>query len=69
MYDLFSPLGRENCWYFYILAVLSFAIFVVTLAVAVFNKNGKVNMFMLALSPLVTYYAYRLLYSMCIRSL
>jgi len=69
MYDLFSPLGRENCWYFYILAVLSFAIFVVTLATALFNKKGQVNMALLALSPLVTYYAYRLLYSMCIRSL
>jgi len=69
MNDLFSPLGKENCLVFYLLSVLMFVIFVVAIVSALFMKNGRVNMMMASLSPLVAYYMYRLLYSMCEKSL
>lgn len=67
---LFSPLNGEHCMFFYILSVLSFALFVVTLAVGLFSQTKKWKLVLLAsATPFVAYYVYRLLFSMCNASL
>ena len=67
---LFSPLNRDHCLFFYVMSVLSFALFVVTLAVALFSQHKKWKLMLLAsASPFVAYYVYRLLFSMCNASL
>ena len=70
MYDLFSPLGVSNCTFFYLVSVLSFIMFVVILIMGFFKKINNWSIYLLvSLSPLVWYYIYRLLYSMCTASL
>ena len=69
MEDLFSPVGKDNCLFFYFLSVISFALFLFVLVSTLFMKNNRMSMVFASLSPLVAYYMYRLMYSMCIRSL
>jgi len=70
MLDLFSPLGVSNCTFFYLVSVLSFAMFVVVLVMGLFKKIKNWSVYLMtALSPLISYYIYRLFYSMCIVSL
>jgi hypothetical protein len=67
---LFSPLDRGNCLFFYILSILSFALFVVTMATALFSETKKWKVMLLAsATPFLSYYVYRLLFSMCNASL
>ena len=71
--DLFSPLGREHCEYFRLVSIFMFIIFilaVLALASGVFGK-GKSYMWYLYIAalPLVAYYFYRLLFSVCQASL
>ena len=67
---LFTPLHREHCLFFYVLSVLSFALFVVTMAIGLFSKHNKWKILLLAsITPLLGYYVYRLLFSMCNASL
>ncbi len=65
---LFDTLSRENCVFFLILSVISFAIFVVMFVTAIVSTK-KMAYFIGSLSPLVMYYIYLLYYSMCINSL
>jgi Ca2+/H+ antiporter len=52
------------------MAVLSFALFVVTIAYGIFSKKQAWQSLALACAaPLITYYVYRLLFSMCVKSL
>jgi hypothetical protein len=52
------------------MAVLSFALFVVTLAYGIFSKKQPwMSLVLACFAPLVTYYVYRLLYSMCVKAL
>ena len=68
--DLFTPLSKNNCLFFYLMAVLSFALFVVTIAYGIFSKKQAWQSLALACAaPLITYYVYRLLFSMCVNSL
>ena len=68
--DLFSPLSKNNCMFFYFMAVLSFALFVVTLAYGIFSKKEPLASLALAcFAPLITYYVNRLLFSMCVKAL
>jgi hypothetical protein len=67
---LFTPLHREHCSFFYFLSVISFALFVVTMAIGLFSQNKKWKMLLLAsVTPFLGYYVYRLLFSMCNASL
>jgi hypothetical protein len=68
--DLFSPLGKDHCLLFYVLSVLAFAIFVVTLALGIFGmKKNWMGLALAAAAPLFTYYVYRILFSVCQASL
>lgn len=70
MLDLFSPLGASNCTFFYLVSVLSFAFFVIILVMGMFKKIKNWSTYLMAaLSPLVSYYMYRIFYSMCNASL
>jgi hypothetical protein len=65
---IFDQLSKENCVFFLLLSILSFASFLVLLFFA-FTKKPTWKLVSLAISPLVAYYMYLLLYSMCVRSL
>lgn len=68
--DLFSPLGVSHCNFFYIVSVISFILFVLILVSGMFKKikNWRVYL-MAAISPFISYYMYRLFYSVCNASL
>ena len=67
---LFSPLDRGHCLFFYILSILSFALFIITVAVALFGETKKWKLMLMAsATPFLSYYVYRLLFSMCNASL
>ena len=70
--ELFGVLGPNNCFIFYALAIISFALFIITLFVGIFSISKKMTLGMVLLAsttPFVAYYMYRLLFSMCVRSL
>ena len=68
--DLFSVMGKENCMFFYVLSIISIVLFVITILTGIFYTKNKLSVVLLSsLGPLVTYYMYRLLYSMCEQSL
>ncbi len=68
--DLFGVLPRENCLFFYIMSIISLLLFVLTLIVGIFYSKSKLKVVLMSsLGPLVTYYMYRLFYSMCEQSL
>lgn len=69
--DLFTPLGREYCAYFYWLTVLAFIFLLVALyrgLVVLFKGKFNVMNFVLSLlAPFLLYFNNRLLYSMCVQ--
>ena len=68
--DLFGVLSRENCLFFYVMSIISLILFVLTLIVGIFYSKSKLQVVLMSsLGPLVTYYMYRLFYSMCEQSL
>jgi type IV secretory pathway VirB6-like protein len=68
--DLFGVLPRENCLFFYIMSIISLLLFVLSLVVGIFYSKSKVQVVLMSsLGPLITYYMYRLFYSMCEQSL
>jgi type IV secretory pathway VirB6-like protein len=68
--DLFGVLSRENCMFFYIMSIISLILFVLTLIAGIFYSKSKLSIVLMSsLGPLVTYYMYRLFYSMCEQSL
>lgn len=72
--DLFTPLSKEYCLYFYILSVLGFILMSIALIFGVFglfSKNGTKNMgklFMVVSAYFILYFQNRLLYSMCVNA-
>ena len=68
-----SPLGPDNCYLYYGLAILCLIItFFLILALLLSRNKNKFTMFIylyLMSAPLYGYYINRLLYSMCIKSL
>ena len=68
--NLFSPLGKEYCAYFYWLTVLAFIYLLIALFAVVSQLlRGKVsllNSLLQLLAPLLAYFVNRLLYSMCV---
>ncbi len=78
MNKLFGPLGKEYCVYFYLLTILFFLSFVISIIFTVLKivKNPKiVNMkflfssSVLIMYTLIPYYVNRLMYTMCINSI
>ena len=69
--NLFSPLGRQWCAYFYWLTVFAFILFVIALAnTSVLVLKGKakmVNGLIALLTPFLLYFNNRLLYTMCVK--
>lgn len=72
--DLFSPLSREYCLWFYYLSIIGFAFLVITLVSAIIvgfrkKKGGEyfMTMLMVALTYFIFYFQNRLLYSMCVK--
>jgi hypothetical protein len=67
---LFSVLSKENCLFFYAMSVISLVLFVLTIIAGIFYSKSKLSVVILSSTgPLVTYYMYRLFYSMCEQSL
>ena len=68
--QLFSPLSKEYCVYFYALTVISFALLALSIGSAIYYLiQGKVDIFsgmMSLLGPALLYFNNRLLYSMCV---
>ena len=72
--DLFAPLNRQYCDYFYILSIIFFIVFVFTTITCVMSLIGKKSMKLadaaiLITQPLLLYFINRLYYSMCVGSL
>ena len=69
--NLFEPLGKEYCDYFYYLSVISFIIFVLALLSVLLTDQLKNENFMttmlIVLQPFTMYFQSRLFYSMCLR--
>lgn len=72
--DLFTPLSREYCLWFYYLSIVGFAFLVITLVSAIIvgfrkKKGGEyfMTMLMVALTYFIFYFQNRLLYSMCMK--
>ena len=68
--QLFSPLSKEYCMYFYALTVMSFALLALSIGSSVYYLvEGKVDVFSAVMSltgPALLYFNNRLLYSMCV---
>jgi hypothetical protein len=72
--DLFSPLDRKYCDYFYFLSVLFFVMFVIMVVKVLSEFLGKgkpklADCLVLLTQPLLLYFINRLNYSMCVGSL
>jgi len=69
--NLFSPLGRDYCLYFYLLTILAFILFFLALADTVMRvlkgRAKLVNGVVALLAPFLLYFNNRLLYSMCVK--
>jgi hypothetical protein len=69
-HDLFSPLGKEYCVYFYFLTVLSFISFFIVIihgVHSIINRKGKVfDVLVRLIAPFLLYFNNRLLYGMCV---
>ena len=70
--DLFSPLSKDFCLYFYILSVFGFILLVISVIFLIWTISQKKTGFdyifktvMIALGYFIFYFQNRLLYSMC----
>ena len=70
--NLFSPLSKDYCVYFYFLSVISFImalLSVIMISVKAFKNKGKTLVFdLVTIVPLylIVYFKNRMLYSMCV---
>lgn len=75
--DLFTPLNKDYCYYFYYLSIFFFALFVVCLIFVIIslcypNPNTPISFieyFVVLSNPVLLYFVNRLYYSICINSL
>jgi uncharacterized membrane-anchored protein len=73
--NLMSPLGKEHCMIYYVFGLFSLFLALVALirgVLQVFNKKTNEMGIMLilhAVSMFLFYYLYRILYSICVKSL
>ena len=72
---LMEPLGKEHCMLFYFFGILALVLAIVALVRGLFfftnKKTSNLGMILIfnSLSLFLGYYVYRILYSMCVRSL
>ena len=81
MNEYFGPLSKEYCVYFYYLSIFFFLMYVITLigAIAFIIKNYKdfakinlsfiINLVMVLINMLLSYFVNRLLHTMCVISI
>ncbi len=73
--SLMAPLGKEHCMIYYVFGLLSLFIAVITLVRSLMyltnKKTNDLGMILLinSLGLFLSYYLYRILYSICSRSL
>jgi len=76
--DLFTPLDKKYCNYFYYLSVISYCIFIfmiLTLVGSLVFHYKKINLYIclhsisVIISLLLSYFVNRLMYSICVKSL
>jgi hypothetical protein len=76
--DLFTPLDKKYCNYFYYLSVISYFVLIflvlsfVLMAVFHFKKLDlyiSLNFISIIISTFLAYFVNRLMYSMCVKSL
>lgn len=69
--NVFSPLGREYCAYFYWLTVIAFILFLLALVDTVMRvvkgRARLLNGLVVLLAPFLLYFNNRLLYSICVK--
>lgn len=72
--QLFTPLGKEYCIYFYYLSIFVFVFFCVALVSGLYigirsNEGHKYyfKLFIMCFTYLIMYFQDRLLYSMCVK--
>ena len=74
-FGLFGPLGKSYCIYFYVIAVLCFIAFLLTLVTLAgelmhYNKSTKLyHTVFISLVNFVLYLEARILYNMCLNSI
>ena len=76
--NLFTPLDKKYCIYFYYISIISFSFFVLiilstTWCLAFQTKKINfifcMNAFSIMISTFLSYFVNRLMYSMCVRSM
>jgi len=76
--DLFTPLDKKYCNYFYYMSVITYCVFifmVLFFAWCLVFKSKKIDIYIclntisIIISSFLAYFVNRLMYSMCIRSL
>ena len=72
--SLVGPVGKEYCYYFYFLAILSFFLLLAAVLNAFLGivKTKKFNFWFIVntiLTPLISYFVSRVYYNMCVNSL
>ena len=76
--NLFGPLSKESCNYFYFFAVAGFIMMIVFILFTLFlfirmykklDTHVIVNLFVMIINAFLLYFSNRLLYTMCMKSL
>ena len=70
--QLFGPLGKEYCMYFYFMSVFGFLTFIATIISMLYlllknklDSYSMINSITLLISTLLSYFVNRLMYTMC----
>jgi hypothetical protein len=76
MQNVYGPLSKEYCFWFYLLSIVGFVMMVITIAtsmyVGIVNKKGisfYLSMVAFSISYGIIYFQNRLLWSMCSKTL
>ena len=71
--SFFSPYSKDYCVYFYILTIITFIFFVMSMWQSLYSLfNGNIGLGLavtLPITPFLLYFTNRLMYSMCVGSL
>jgi len=76
--DLFTPLDKKYCNYFYYISVITYCLFILVLLLFIWSLifNYKkldlyicINSISIIISTFLSYFVNRLMYSMCVKSL
>ena len=73
--EIMSPISNDHCMIFYYFGFISFFLSIITICIAIIlffnNKNKGPGLLLLSQSIMyiISYYIYRILYSMCMKTL